>query len=87
MITKYILNEKEKKKCDALPVEKKEAILKEIETLEKNYHTQLERIRILKMNFTDESEKEKDVYGRGKGKGYKYADNHHRKYKERIKNE
>jgi len=37
--------EKKKKKCDALPVEKKEAILKEKENIEKNYHIQLERIR------------------------------------------
>ena len=87
MITKYILNEKEKKKCDALPVEKKEAILKEIENIEKNYHIQLERIRILKGYFSVVNENEKDVYGKGIQNRYKYGDNHRRKYKERIQNE
>ena len=70
--TKYILNPESKKECDALPVEKKEAILNQIEELEKNYHIQLERIRILKMYFLNRNENEKDVYGRGKEKGYKY---------------
>ena len=86
MITKYILNPEKKKECDALPIEKRETIVNQIEELEKNYHTQLERIRVLKMYFTDVNENEKDVYGRGKEKGYKYADNHRRTYKERVKN-
>jgi len=72
MITKYILNPEAKKKCDALPLEKKEAILKEIDNLEKKYHAQLERIRILKGYFTDVKEKQKDVYGKGIQKRYKY---------------
>ena len=72
MITKYILNPESKKECDALPLEKKEAILNQIEELEKKYHAQLERIRILKGYFTDVKENEKDVHGRGKEKGYKY---------------
>jgi hypothetical protein len=86
MIKKYILNPEKKKDCDNLPIEKKEAILKQIEDLEKNYYTQLERIRLLKMYFSDESESEKNVFGQGVNGRYKYEDNHRRKYKERAWN-
>ena len=72
MITKYVLNKESKKECDALPIEKKESILEEIDNLEKKYHAQLERIRILKGYFREEDENEKDVYGRGIQKRYKY---------------
>jgi hypothetical protein len=65
MITKYVLNKKEKERCNALPVEEKEAILKEIDKIEKKYHIQLERIRILKGYFSEVDEKEKDVHGTG----------------------
>ena len=72
MIKKYVLNKEEKEKCDALPIEKREKIVKEIEAMENKFRMQLERLRVLKMYFTDINEKEKDVYGRGIQKGYKY---------------
>ena len=70
--TKYILNKEEKARCDALPAKEKEKILNKIESSEKNLHTQLEHLRVLKLYYADVSENEKDVYGRGIQGGYKY---------------